>query len=312
MTIFGIGGCMSLILVGFGLRDSIFDISRLQFKEIQTYDGLAYLRDDASEEEKRRLEEELKKNERVRDYLDVRVENVTIVKGGARREVYETVPRDVRELEKFVNFRDRVTKKKRRLEKDGAILSEKTAKLIGAREGDTFYIEKEDGKRERVKLLGVCENYMGDYLYMSPALYGEVYGKSPIYNCGFFKVKEGENVKGVGEKLLSQEGVMNVTYIKETQKQLDDMLKSLNLVIIVLIVSAGMLAFVVLYNLNTINIAERKRELATLKVLGFYNREVGAYVYRENIILTCLGVLAGMLMGVVLHRFVVRDRKSVV
>ena len=144
-------------------------------------------------------------------------------------------------------------------------------------------------------------------MYMSRNLYEEIYDEEFTVNCIYFKTVGETNAKmeETGEKILKQDAVLNVSYLHDIEQQLNDMLKSLNLVVIVLIVSAGMLAFVVLYNLNNINITERRRELATLKVLGFYDGEVRAYVYRENIILTFVGMAAGIVIGILLHRFII-------
>ena len=149
---------------------------------------------------------------------------------------------------------------------------------------------------------------MGHYIYMTPSYYEEVTGAEPEYNCILFQTDESfskEEMEEAGEKIVARDEVLSVSYMHDIEKQLDDMLGSLNLVIVVLIVSAGMLAFVVLYNLNTINITERQRELATLKVLGFYDREVAEYVYRENILLTLIGALVGVGLGKVLHLFII-------
>ena len=160
-----------------------------------------------------------------------------------------------------------------------------------------------------VKIAHICENYMGHYIYFTPQYYKKVYGKTAEYNCIMFRAKDGyseEQVKKAGEKILAKDQVLTISYLHDIKDQLDDMLASLNLVIIVLIVSAGMLAFVVLYNLNSINITERQRELATLKVLGFYDNEVSSYVFRENNILSVMGGVLGLGVGVALCQFVIQ------
>jgi ABC-type antimicrobial peptide transport system, permease component len=148
---------------------------------------------------------------------------------------------------------------------------------------------------------------MEHYLYISPETYREIYGEDMEPNTVYFKMKNfnEKGVKEIGENILDKRGALNVTYTYNIQGQLDDMLESLDIVIVVLIISAGLLAFVVLYNLNNINITERKRELATIKVLGFYDKEVSAYVLRENILLTIIGVVVGIALGSILHRFVI-------
>lgn len=308
MTIFGIGGCMALMLVGFGLRDSIFDISAVQYEEIQVYDGTAYLEEDISEKEQESIKKFMEENANIRRYTEVNMQVVTLINGDKEWDTYECVPASLNEIEDFIHFRDRRNKEVYELSDNGAIISEKTAKLLNAREGDTIYIKDEEEGNRPLKIEYICENYMGHYIYLAPKLYETVYGQSPKYNSILYKTEDAskEALEAVGQKLLKEDGVLSISYMSDIQKQLNDMLKSLNLVIVVLIVSAGMLAFVVLYNLNNINITERQRELATIKVLGFYDREVATYVYRENVILTIIGAGAGMIMGRILHLFIIQ------
>ena len=187
------------------------------------------------------------------------------------------------------------------------IITEKIADMLDVGVGDSITIEDEDKGDKEVQIQAICENYLGHYLYMSEAVYEELYQAPPRYNCIMYKVKDGKDSETarIGQQLLKYDSVLNVSYTEATKETLDGMLETLNLVTIVLIISAGMLAFVVLYNLNTINIAERKRELATLKVLGFYDGEVSSYVFRENVILTLIGVLVGAVLGKFLHRFII-------
>ena len=309
MTIFGISGCMALMLVGFGLRDSIYEIADLQYAEIQVYDGSIYLQEDLTEGDRENLEQYLKNDKDLDRYIDADMKKVTLTNGKKERDTYECVISSDKDAEDYVHFRDRKTKEQYHLSDNGVIVSEKTAKLLGAEEGDIVYIKDEENGNKEVKIDHICENYMGHYMYMTPAYYETVYGEPPEYNSVFFAVDESyskEELEKAGQDILAQDEVLNVTYMHDIEKQLDDMLGSLNLVIIVLIVSAGMLAFVVLYNLNTINIAERKRELATLRVLGFYNLEVAEYVYRENILLTLIGAVFGVGLGRILHLFIVQ------
>ncbi len=308
MTIFGISGCMALMLVGFGLKDSIFEITQLQYKEIQVYDGVAYLKDDVTEEEKEALHQDLKKDSDIEQYMDTRMKTVTLVNGKKERDTVECVLKDQENLSDYVHFRDRKTGETYELDDSGVILTEKTAHLLGVEVGDTIEIKDEDQGNIKVKISAICENYMGHYIYMTPAYYEKVHGEVPEYNSVLYSTPDGystSDMKKVGQKIIDEDAVLSISYIFDIQDQLDDMLKSLNLVIVVLIISAGMLAFVVLYNLNTINITERQRELATLKVLGFYDPEVAAYVYRENMVLTLLGAVVGCVLGKVLHLFII-------
>ncbi len=307
MTIIGIGGCMALLLVGFGLKDSIVDISTLQFSNIQTYDATVILNKDATEQEKEITYDTLKKDQRVEDTTLGLLQSVEIIKGDTKKDVYMTVPSNVDTFPRFVSFQDRKTNEKYQLDDQGVILTEKMANMLGVKKGDTVVV-KDDIKGElSIKISEVCENYVGHFLYMSPLLYEKIYGKQPQYNAIYYTMKEKEKdqLEAVGEVVMKTEGALSINYAKELENTLNKMLGSLDVVLVVLVVSAGMLAFVVLYNLNNINITERQRELATLKVLGFYNKEVSSYVYRENIILSILGTILGMVLGKMLHRFVI-------
>lgn len=308
MTIFGIGGCMALMLVGYGIRDSVFEIADIQYTEIQTYDGNLILQEDLSEDEHRELTESLAQNQDIARFMDAYMKNLILTKDGYERETYVMVLGQPKDSENYVHFHDRKTKEAYELSDDGAIISEKTAKLLNAKVGDTISIKDEKDGNKDIVIQNICENYMGHYLYLTPKYYEKVYGEKPEYNTVLFSVQDNytrEQMEEAGEKVLARDEVLSLSYMKDIEKRLNDMLKSLNLVIIVLIVSAGMLAFVVLYNLNTINIAERKRELATLRVLGFYNPEVAAYVYRENILLTLIGTIVGAGLGKILHLFII-------
>lgn len=307
MTIFGIGGCMALLLVGFGLQDSIVNIPKLQFHELQLNDGSLILNEDASQEAQDTVLEMLQKDSGVEDSAVNLMQKVTVSHGDESEEVYLTVPEDVRDFEKLYRFRSRVTRELYSLNDRGTILTEKMANLLDVKVGDTVTVQ-DDAKGEiEVKIAAICENYLQHYLYMTPDLYEQLYGESPEYNSVSFSVRDGnvETAQKIGEKLLKEDGALSVTYSKDFESQLNDMLGALDTVIVVLVISAGLLAFVVLYNLNNINITERKRELATLKVLGFYPKEVAEYVYRENIILTVAGALVGIGLGKLLHRFII-------
>ena len=308
MTIFGIGGCMALMLVGYGIRDSVFEIADIQYTEIQTYDGNLILKENLSEDEHQELTDSLEQNQDIARFMDAYMKNLVLTKDGHERETYVMVLGQPKDSEKYVHFHDRKTKEAYELSDDGAIISEKTAKLLNAKVGDTISVKDENEGNKEIVIQNICENYMGHYLYMTPKYYEKVYGEKPEYNTVLFSVQDSytrQQMEEAGEKILERDEVLSLSYMKDIEKRLNDMLKSLNLVIIVLIVSAGMLAFVVLYNLNTINIAERKRELATLRVLGFYNPEVAAYVYRENILLTLIGTIVGAGLGKILHLFII-------
>lgn len=307
MTVFGIGGCMALMVVGFGLKDSIFEIPDLQYEEIQHYDAAVYYDDTLSEVEKEEIVRGVRGETAVHQELQVRMQNLEVNAGSETVDVYLTVPESTEHVEDFLTFRSRTSQEVYELDGEGAVLTEKAAEALGVEAGDTVRLQDQDYGEKEVTVTAVCENYMGHYIYMAPDYYEELFGARAQYNGVLVRLRDGkeEQMEKIGSRLLENENILNISYTTSIEDQLDDMLKSLNLVIVVLIISAGMLAFVVLYNLNTINITERKRELATIKVLGFYDIEVASYVYRENILLTLLGALAGMGLGRLLLQFVI-------
>ena len=308
MTIFGIGGCMALMVVGFGLKDCIYEIVSLQYEKVQFYDAATYMSDDISEENRQQLHDYLDQNADIKETIEARMQKTDVKSASGKKTLYLMVPSDNEKIEDFLSFHSRTNKDEvYSLKKDEVILTEKMASLLNVKVGDELTIEDEDRGDQTVTVGAICENYMGHYLYLSPEKYEELYGVPAEYNTIIYSVKDGKDdqIEKIGTKLLSMDGVLNVSYTSSIEGRLDDMLRSLNLVIVVLIVSAGMLAFVVLYNLNNINITERQRELATLKVLGFYDGEVASYVYRENILLTIIGSVVGMVLGNLLHRYII-------
>lgn len=308
MTLFGIGGCMGLLMVGFGLRDSITSIATYQYDELQLYESSVFISDTMEEEERELLNTYLDANSDITSYTNTNMTSITVESDDEEVDAYLTVIEDLSQVEKFFVYRDRISKEKYELSDDGIILTEKAAKLLGVKEGDTIHIS-EDGKNERkVKIHAICENYAGHYVYMTPDLYEELYEETPFYNNILIKVQDDVSdakVEKIGEEILEFDDILNVQYTKNLSASLNDMLVALDQVMIVLIAVAGMLSFVVLYNLNNINITERRRELATLKVLGFFDIEVANYVYRENILLTLLGTIVGCVIGKFLHLFTI-------
>ena len=306
MTIIGIGGCMGLLLVGFGLRDSIMDVAILQYQDIQIYDGMVILDEDADQEEQDKLQQELADDDSVEASAEVSTKKVEFASGNSRLDVYLMVVPDDVPIDEFVKFRSRTTKEAYELDEQGMLLTEKAGKLLGVSAGDSLEMTGEN-RGVAIPVSHICENYMSHFAYMTDGMYRRLYGTAPEYNSILYRAAERDEkvAEKAGERAMQMDAALSVTYTGNTKNQLDNMLTALDSVIVVLILSAGMLAFVVLYNLNNININERKRELATIKVLGFYDREVAAYVYRENILLTILGSIFGAFLGMLLHRFII-------
>ena len=306
MTVFGIAGSMGLMLVGFGLQDSISDIAAIQYRELQHYDGMVIEDSDATEEEHEELFEYMKENEQIAHCNRVQMTKISAPKGSSNISIYLFVPESLSEFAKDVTLKNRITGETYELTDEGAAISEKTASLLGLKVGDMIPLKKGD-KEYKVRVAVITENYMSHYLYMTPRVYEQTFGEKPEYENIVFTMQEDckDDLEMAGTRILANPGALSISYTSSLASQVDRMLSTLDAVILVLIVSAGMLAFVVLYNLNNINITERQRELATLKVLGFYDGEVSQYVLRENVILTVLGIMFGAVFGILIHRYVI-------
>ena len=306
MTVFGIAGSMGLMLVGFGIQDSISDIAAIQYRELQHYDGMVIEDSDATEEEHAELFEYMKENEQIAHCNRVQMTKISAPKGSSNISIYLFVPESLSEFAKDVTLKNRITGETYELTDEGAAISEKTASLLGLKVGDMIPLKKGD-KEYKVRVAVITENYMSHYLYMTPRVYEQTFGEKPEYENIVFTMQEDckDDLEMAGTRILAYPGALSISYTSSLASQVDRMLSTLDAVILVLIVSAGMLAFVVLYNLNNINITERQRELATLKVLGFYDGEVSQYVLRENVILTVLGIMFGAVFGILIHRYVI-------
>lgn len=307
MTVIGIAGCTALLVTGFGLRDSINAIMGKQFDEIFIYDGLL-VTDTEKAPAERDLTQILGKDSQVKEYLGLLNETVSTLKSGSSRtfEASLIVPEDPEAFKRFYDLHERVSRKTLELPAEGAIISEKLADLLGVRTGGSLTYRDSENRTYTVRIAGIAENYLTHYVYLSPKAFDRLTFRSPDFNAAVFNVEEPDKIdeKAFKESLLSHDGVLGAIFTRGIAEEFNKMIGSLNFVVLVLILSAGALAFVVLYNLTNINITERIREIATIKVLGFRDKEVSAYVYRENIILTVIGTLGGLLLGFVLHRFV--------
>jgi len=316
MTILGIGGCMGLILVGYGLRDSIGDVGVLQFRELQTYDAMLVYDAEAKEEELEELEAAVASEDGITTWKRFYMQSMDIAGRdasgtGKQWSIYIYVPENLEDINDFLTFRSRTADEEYEMTDEGAIITEKIAKEFALSVGDTISISLDGGGTAEIPIAAICENYLYHYVYLTPALYEELFGEEPEYNSIFFCTVDADTTEGaealeeIGTRLLSCDASLNITYVSSLQETIENMLSALDLVIIVLIVSAGLLAFVVQYNLNNININERRRELATLKVLGFFDGEVSGYILRENAITTVVGAGAGCLIGRALHAFII-------
>ena len=306
MTIIGIMGCTSLILAGFGLKDSISSILPNQYEDIFHYDMLVSLKTALTEEQRNTYIENLKQKENIQEVVETYMESGTAEKGDDSETVQIVIPSDNQEIDKVIKLRDVKTKEPFTLSEEGIIITDKLAELIDAKVGDTITVTTVDDVEKEIKVVGITENYISHYVYMSKALYQQIFGET--YSTNVLLIKDNnlneEQEESVMQEMVAQNEVQTVTLTTTTMKTLDDTMSSLNYVVIVLIVSAGLLAFVVLYNLSNINIGERIRELATIKVLGFYDREVYDYVTRETILLTIIGIVLGLVAGYFLNFYI--------
>ena len=306
MTIFGISATMALLVTGFGLRDSIIDLAEIQYDNIQLYDAMITF--SGTDEEKEDLGHWLEDEKDVAASTMVHMEMVDVSTEEGNGEVYLCVPENKEDFQTMTVLQNRTSEEVYTLDGEGILLTEWMADTLGVSAGDSITMEKEDGSSsQEVQVMGVVENYIMNYAYMSPQYYEKIYGEPAEFEVMYaeFTSEGQERENELGSEILQQPGVYNVSYTSDTKREINDMLQALVLVIIVLIVTAALLAFVVLYNLNNVNITERRRELATLKVLGFYDQEVAAYVYHENIILTLMGIVVGVGLGTLLHQYII-------
>ena len=303
MTVIGIAGCTALLLTGFGLRDSISDIVGKQFREIARYNLMAGLQSHRDDEA---LRESL--DSATSDYIYAQQTSVDATGDGSTLSAYLYVPEEAGRLEEFITLRERKSGTAVPFTEEGVLLTEKLASKLGVKTGDALTLKDGDGRTAQVTVSGITENYVYNYIYMAPSLYHSVFGSDPDYNLVVAKVTDDSeaNRNTIATKLLEVDGVASVSFTTDISRSFDDIVKNIDYIVIVLIVSAGLLAFVVLYNLTNINITERQKEIATIKVLGFYDREVNAYIFRETGILSVIGTGVGLVLGIFLHAFVVR------
>lgn len=297
MTVLGISGCTALLVTGFGLRDSIMGIVPTQYEEIYHYDlGVTLLNGDAPVREKI--------TSRSEQALFYAQDNLIATDGTRQLDCYALIPEDTAMLGQMITLRTRRGHEPLTLDDRGVLISEKLANSFSLHIGDSITLKKSDETSYQAVIAGITENYIYSYVYFTPAYYREVFAKEPQFLSCMVKTGALDDY-AVAEELLTDPEISSVSRVRDLLDNFNKIFSSLNLVVYVLIICASLLAFIVLYNLTNINITERARELATIKVLGFFDREVDAYLYRENIILTVIGCAAGLVLGIFLHRFVI-------
>ncbi len=308
MTVVGIAGCSALMLTGFGLYDAIQDIVSIQFGQLYHYDLTTVLQKDLSDSQREEAESLLFSHPQVKDSLYVRQESFQLkAPSGKSYDIYLFVPENPQRLRDFVTLRTRKGHTPVSLEQEQVVLTEKAARFLGVEAGEQVTITDADHQSYTVTVGAVAEQYTGHYLYMTPQAYEKYFHQPAVYNMvqSILEASGAGEQDAISQSLTAAGGVLAVSDTTDLKSQFADMIHSMTYVMLVLIVSAGALAFVVLYNLSNINATERMREIATIKVLGFYDREVSAYLYRENVFLTLLGTLTGLVLGIFLHHYVV-------
>lgn len=305
MTVIGVAGCTSLLVTGFGLKDSIGDIAAKQFSDIFTYDFALTLSDSRAltNEDFRTVMED---PAQVKNYLPAHQERISLEYGEKNYSLYLFVPQSPEALPDFVDLHDRKSRTPTPLVSDGIVITEKLSRDTGLAAGDLLTITNGRQHSAQLPITGVAENYVETYIYMTPESYERAFGDAPEPNSVLCRLPDDQTdvPQSLSYSLLNVDGVAGLMGMDAMRASLDDTIASINYVVYVIILCAGLLAFVVLYNLMNINITERAKEIATIKVLGFFEKEVQAYVYRESNILSLIGMLAGLFGGVLLHKFI--------
>ena len=310
MTVIGVAGCTALLVTGFGISDSINGIMVKQYTDVSQYDLMTAVTDAADT-----------RSGPVYDYLFAGGSDGAVTSSlatmteaatqelpdGSTAEVYLMVPQDAAALNDYIDMHERTSRQPTPLGETGVVLTEKLAELLDVKAGDPVTLVNGDGVEGSFTVSGVCENYVSNYVYMSAATYADAFGQEPEWNNILSRLSDDSQQArdAISTELLAMDEVASLTFTEDMMTQVLNMLNSINAVVVMIVVCAAVLALVVLYNLTNINVAERVKEIATIKVLGFYDREVSAYVMRETVALTVIGALFGLAGGIALHRFVI-------
>ncbi len=302
MMILGISGCTALLVTGFGIRDSVMNIAEMQYDEIQIYDIDVTFSESVQGEDIAGL---TKQEGGMLERIACRYEkSVDLNFGGRTKSVYLEIPEDAEQITAFVNLHTQDGEEIPYPQKGEAVLSAKIAENMGIKAGDKVILRDSDMNSLTVTVTALCENFVYNYIYVNKETYAEQLGVEPEYKSAFALAAEGVDIHEAAAVLADKKNVLAVSVIADMRERIATMMESMNYIVFLIIVCAGSLAFIVLYNLTNINITERIREIATIKVLGFYARETADYVFRENLVLTAMGALVGLALGKWLHWFV--------
>ena len=306
MTVLGIAGCTALILTGFGIKDSIEMILTGQYGTLFKYDMSLVIQSDMTDKQIYELRKNLSDIDEINKYEFFSYENGDIKVNNNTKEITIVVPENLEKMDKFIHLQDRKTQNPIELNNKGIVLTEKIARDLGVKAGDEIELINSDDKKAKIKVSHITENYISHYAYISPENYTKLFEKDLDFNrvIGILNNPSVKIEDKLSKKLFDIETIDGITFNTASKETFHNTIKNLNYVVLIMIISAGALAFVVLYNLTNVNISERIREIATIKVLGFYDKEVSAYIYRENIILTIIGTVVGLGLGTILHKFI--------
>ena len=306
MTVLGIAGCTALILTGFGIKDSIEMILTGQYGTLFKYDMSLVIQSDMTDKQIYELRKNLSDIDEINKYEFFSYENGDIKVNNTTKEITIVVPENLKKMDKFIHLQDRKTQNPIELNNKGIVLTEKIARDLGVKAGDEIELINSDDKKVKIKVSNITENYISHYVYISPENYKKLFEKHLDFNrvIGILNNPSVKIEDKLSKKLFDIDTIDGITFNTASKETFHNTIKNLNYVVLIMIISAGALAFVVLYNLTNVNISERIREIATIKVLGFYDKEVSAYIYRENIILTIIGTVVGLGLGTILHKFI--------
>ena len=309
MMVIGIGGCTALLVTGYGIKDTIADIADMQYEEVQLYDMSATLKEGypaADAADFSELTEVL--SESSEDWMPFCEIAMDLTGRSGVKTANVVIPQDTGAAQEYIRLRTEEGEDIPWPGEEEAVISAKLARKCGIRVGDTVTLRTEDGEKLKVKVAALSRNYIYNYVYISPETWKLDNGSDPVYKSIYIHASEGaQENRELSEKLLTCDVVSAVAVNADMLSQINKMMGSLDAVVLLVILCAGALAFIVIYNLTNINITERIREIATIKVLGFRPKETASYVFRENVVLTALGTIVGLGAGICLHRFVIAN-----
>lgn len=308
MTIIGVMGCTALILTGFGIRDAISKMIPSQYGEIFKYNLQVSLKDNITGKQIEEEESLVKNVQGISEIIKINLQSIDITSIENTQNIQLIVPEDTEKFENFVSLKSRTKKNEfYTLNTDGVIITEKLAKLLNIKVGDIIKIKNNDDIEVETKVSHITENYLMHYIYMSKDLYESLYNEEFRANTIYANINDLSRENEIGEEILhANDLITGIVLTSSTENIFSEVMENMNFVVWILIISAGLLAFVVLYNLANTNISERIRELATIKVLGFYDREVYDYISKETRILTAIGMILGLFAGYFLTMFIIK------